>query len=68
MNSLFEQLMKVAADPVATRRLLAQHQRTRRRRRVVAVMQTSPGDIDSWLKQMVPPVSKQDGRHKPWTK
>ena len=39
-----------------------------RRRRVVAVMQTSPGDIDSWLKQMVPPASKGDGRHSPSTK
>jgi hypothetical protein len=68
MNSLFERLMEVAADPVATRRILAQHQRTRRRRRVVAVMQTSPSDIDSWLKQMVPPASKGDGRHKPSTK
>jgi hypothetical protein len=68
MNSLFERLMEVAADPVATRRILAQHKRTRRRRRVVAVMQTSPGDIDSWLKQMLPPASKRDGRHKLSTK
>ena len=62
MSSLFERLMDVAADPVATRRLLAQHERARGRRRIVAVMHTSSSDIDAWLKQIVPPASKTDRR------
>lgn len=62
MSSLFERLMEVAADPVATRRLLTRHERARGRRRIVAVMHTSSSDIDAWLKQIVPPAPNADRR------